>query len=237
MSYPRYFRQGQKIRLRPLAPAPAPVRDELLTCHLIRQTADSFEVRLPYGTSAQEQYPFADGMLFELSADAIGIGLRMTATVAQVLAPDLVRLQLNHDLQAVQRRLQPRVDVELELRFSRSHGNLRSMRDTWLKNVEVLENRTEFSGLAGFNACEVNLSAGGIRFALKPPVAVADLCLLLLRLPEDPRPLCLLAEVVWVAKLPVEAPLAGMQFLAISGADRKRLEQFIQRRGKAEADA
>ncbi len=230
MSYPKYFKPGQKVQLRPLSPAPDPARVEFLTAYLEHQGADTFVVRLPYGSKKEEQYPFETTMPLELSTDTLGIGVKMTVEVEKHPTPEKLHLKLRHDLQAYQRRHQPRTDAQVELRFSRSQGNLRTMRQMWAKNVQLLDTRKDFAGLGKFNACEVNLSFGGIRFAVKPPIQVADLCLLLIRLPDEPRPLCLLAEIVWAGKIPVEAPLVGMKFIAITEDDQERLELFVSDR-------
>lgn len=228
MSYPKYFKPGQKIQLRPLAPAPAPGRVELLTSYLEDQGTDSFRLKLPYGDKASEQYPFEDGMTLELSSESMGIGLKITGNVTGQPTPGKLALQLNHDLQAYQRRDQPRLDTQVELRLSRGQENLRSMREAWHKNVDLLERCTDFSSLGKFRKTEVNLSLGGIRFAFKPPVSAADLCLLLIRLPEKQRPICALAEVMWTAKIPPDSPLAGMQFIQITESDQDELARFVR---------
>ena len=232
MSYPRYFRTGQKVWLRPLSPAPAPGHVELLTSFLEDMNRDHFELRLPYGPEQGEQYPFTQGMTLELSSQSLGLGLKMTAEVTAIPAPDKLQLTLHHNLAGYQRRHAARIDVKIPLRFTRGQGNLKSMRATWIKYVELLKTRADFGGLEKFTLCEVNLSASGLRFPMRPPVAESDLCLVLMILPDDPRPICLLTEVVWVGRKPPEAPPVGLHYLCITEEDQQRLEAFIQQQAK-----
>lgn len=227
MIHQRYFRPGQKILLRPTDSAAPEGYAGLLSCYLHSGGDDYFDLTLPYGADAANQYPFHDEMDFELSSESLGLGARINGRFDKILAGDRIRVHIFPDLQMFQRRAKPRIDCRIGIRFTRGRGSLQSMRKTWEKNVQVLSSGKKMPKLTGFNDCKVNLSSGGIRFAIRPPAEPADLCLLLLDLQDDKPPICALAEVIWA--LPDqngEVLLTGMQFLNILEQDQKRIDDF-----------
>ena len=227
MLYSRYFKSGQKVLLRSLAAEPG--RFEALTAFFKGGGADHFDLLLPYRAQGEESYPFAPGMPFEVLSEALGMGVRVTGSYAGPVGDDGVRLHLDSDLQIYKRRLAVRIDTDAGLRYTKGKGTLRSFHEQWAKNVEILrENKTR---LPEFPRCQVNLSVGGVRFAINPPVEVADISLLLLELESGKPPICALAEVVWLEEKEVQGRRrVGMQFLNILQEDQERIAKFIRAR-------
>ena len=234
MIHQRYFRPGQKILLRPLDPTTPDGYAGLLSSYLQGGGDDYFDLTLPYGAEAANQYPFHEGMELELSSDSLGLGARVDGRFDRILAGNRIRVHILPNLQMFQRRAKPRIDCRIGIRFTRGRGSLQAMRQSWEKNVRILNSGKALPKLTGFNDCKVNLSSGGIRFALRPPVETADLCLLLLNLPDEKPPICALAEVIWsIPDQEGEVLLTGMQFLNITPQDQQRIDDFAGSRKKS----
>lgn len=228
MLYSRYFKAGQKILLRVLEP---PGRFEALTVYFQDGGANHFDLALPYRAQGEEGYPFTPGMALELMSDHLGLGLRLAGHFCERLDESLVRVSIESDLQLFQRRLHRRLDTTVGLRYTKGRGTLRSFREQWEKNLNILEKTRDFSSLPPFPRSQVNLSAGGVRFGIAPPVEMADLCLLLLQLEPNSRPICTLAEVVWQQEQQADGRRSvGMRFISILDADLKRIESFVKER-------
>ena len=230
MPYFKYFKSGQKIYLRALSPPLEPGRFEALTVYFQDGQKSFFNLTLPYRAEAGETYPFTPGMPFELLSEAFGLGLRLTCTFAGQQGPNLIRVAIEEDLQIFQRRDRPRLDLAVGLRYTKGRGTLRSFRQQWEKNLDILAKTTDPAKLPPFPRVPVNLSSGGIRLRIRPPIEIADLCLLLLQLQPGESPLCTLAEVVWTAEKEEKGRFtAGMRFLSILEADQKRIDTFLKR--------
>lgn len=233
MIHQRYFKPGQKVLLRPNETTTPNGYAGLLSGYIHSGGHDFFDLTLPYGPDSAIQYPFHTDMNFEISSESLGLGARVSGTFDKILSGDRIRMHILPDLQMFQRRAKPRIDCRIGLRFTRGRGSLKAMRQTWEKNVEILNSSKQLPALKGFRDCNVNLSCGGIRFALKPPAEPADLCLLLLDLQDEAAPICALSEIIWT--LPDrdgQALLAGMQFLNLLENDRKRLSNFTGKNGQ-----
>lgn len=230
MRYTKYFKSEQKIFLRSLTPDAASGRLDALTLYFQEEQGDCFDLLLPYQTGEEESFPFTPDMPFEILSNAMGLGVRLTGNFVEQRQPDLIRLRVNNDLQIFQRRLASRLDVTVGLRYTKGQGTLRTFRQQWEKNVQILRNTKDFTKIPPFPRTRVNLSNGGIRFQMKTPVRIADICLLLLKLEENGAPLCALAEVVWLDEEEVQGRKgAGMQFLSIMEIDQKRIMDFIKK--------
>jgi c-di-GMP-binding flagellar brake protein YcgR len=232
MSFARYFKPGQKVLLRVMEP---PGRFEALTASFQEEGSDYFDLALPYHSEGGETYPFAPEMPLELMSDHLGLGVRLTCRFREQRNGNLIRVGITGGLQIFQRRQYRRVDATAGLRYTKGRGTLRSFREQWEKNSRILEATKDFSKLPPFPRTRINLSTGGMRFEIRAPVEVADLCLILLQLDPNARPFCILAEVVWLAEQQVDdRRAAGMRFVSILEADQKRLEAFVRERGAAE---
>ncbi|PLX94408.1 MAG: hypothetical protein C0619_03040 [Desulfuromonas sp.] len=230
MIHQRYFRPGQKVLLRPSASSTPEGHVRLLSCYLQGGGDDYFDLTLPYGADAANQYPFHDKMDFELSSDSLGLGARVSGRFREVISGNKIRVHVYPDLQMFQRRAKQRVDCRLGIRFTRGRGTLQIMRETWEKNVNLLNSDKPPAKLTGFNDCKINLSSGGIRFAIRPPAEPADLCLLLINLDDGHPPICALAEIIWsIPDQEGEVLLTGMQFLDILEKDQQRIDSFAQK--------
>jgi c-di-GMP-binding flagellar brake protein YcgR len=228
MQYSRFYKNGQQIILRALGVPVEAGRMESLTTYLQDNSSDQFDLLLPYCSPQGESYPFTPQMPFELLSDSMGLGLRMTGAFKEQVGNDLIRLAVNGDYQVFQRRHYRRLDFIAGLRYTRGRGTLRSFREQWERNLQILSKGTEGVRLDRFPRAKVNLSAGGIRFSLKAPVEMADLCLLLLEVDNLP-PICALAEVIWIQERIVEGrQVAGLRFIHILEADQKRIDDYIR---------
>ncbi len=228
MLYQRYFKNGQRLLLTARDRPEDDGRIELLTASMQGGEGDVFILSLPYSDDATEQYPFVAGMTFEVSSEALGLGIRVTGSIEQIIDGKRIALKINPDLQMFQRRNKPRLDCTLGIRFTRGQGTLKALRSTWEKNIQILQAPNAPIKLEGFNTCLLNLSSGGIRFVLRAPVNYAELCLMLIDLKDDKPPLCTLAEVVWTHPEQDESIVTtGMRFINILEADQKRIDRYI----------
>lgn len=231
MIYQKYFKPGQKVLLRAKQPPPPEGRYELLSAVFENGEADCFDLCLPYGPDAVRQFAFGEDMPFELSTDALGLGLKVSVAFLKPLSGNQIRVKVLPDLQMFQRRLVPRLDCVVGIRFTRGHKSLNTLRQTWGKNASILSSAKASPVLEGFNHCQLNLCPAGIRFSIHPPAEPTDLCLMLLELGDSKPPICALAEIVWVSgKLDDGTLHAGMQFINILEQDQKRIARFIRDR-------
>jgi len=229
MRFSQYFRTGQKIFLHCADPELATGRTETITVYLHDQGPGHFMLQLRYGTEDEEHYPFSPGMPFDVHTDAYGVGIHLTGRFHSFVGKNLIRLDLNDDLEIFQRRTCRRIDTALGLRYTKGKGTLRSYRAQWEKNIQLLKAEYDPAKIPPFPRVPVNLSATGVRFSVKAPVDMADLCLLLLQVEPNGKPICALAEVVWVAEEEIDGrKRAGMRFLNILEADQQQIERLIK---------
>lgn len=227
MSLDKYFRINQKIQLRPLGEEPGP-KIETLSAYL-RECGSGFcDLALPYRSPPGEEFPFEEQMRLELLGEAMGMGVRAVGCFERQLDTEIIRLRMEPDLQMFQRRQHRRLDAKIGLRFTRGEGTLRSFREQWQKNVRLLELPANLAKLQGLPKAQANLSAGGIRLPLKPPVTPADLFMLFLEIEPQGAPICILAEVIWTGEeLPDGRIPAGMHYVNILQQDQKRIDQYV----------
>jgi c-di-GMP-binding flagellar brake protein YcgR len=167
-------------------------------------------------------------MPFVLHSETYGLGLRLSARFLERRSKEAIRVTVAADLQVFQRRATPRIDIKAGLRYTKGRGTLRTFHEQWEKNVKILQNSKDITKLGAFPRRPVNISTGGIRFDIKGPVEITDICLVLVDLGTAP-PICTLAEVVWVNQPENEERCtAGMRFLSLLDSDRKRLELFVR---------
>ncbi len=228
MSYLKYFKSGQKVLLAPPPGDGLISRTESLTTYLQELGKGYFDLLLPYGGQEEESYPFATDMPFTLTSEAFGLGLKLSGRFAGHRNKDAIRVQIGDDLQVFQRRGSPRVNLQAGLRYTKGRGTLRTFRDQWEKNIRILHGGGDLSKLGVFPRRAINLGSGGVRFEMKGPVEVADLCLVLIDYGQAP-PICSLAEVAWTKQ--TESPeriSTGMRFVSLLDTDLKRLETLIR---------
>lgn len=230
--FSKYFKAGQRVLLRRTAPE-GQGRFEAINVFFHDFGADCLLLNLPQQVRAEEHYPFSEGMAFEISSEAMGMGLRMQGRCLG-LSGNTVRFGIEGDVQLFQRRFSPRANLVVGLRFTRGRGQLRSFREQWEKNVAILAKQNP-ANLPVFPTTPINISAGGVRVRVKMPVEISDLALLLIDLKDQSSPICALAEVVWRGEADEEGRCqAGMQFLNILETDQKRITTLI---GKAPTSA
>jgi len=227
MLYQRYFKNGQRLLLKALK-TEEDGRTELLTVYMDGGGSEIFVLNLPYGNDAADQFPFSEGMLFELSSEILGLGIRVTGTFLERVDGKRIALKIKPDLQMFQRRAAKRIDCRLGLRFTRGQDAFKALRSTWEKNIELLHSPNSPLSMEGFKPCQVNISSGGIRFPLRPPVTPAELCLMLIDLGDGLLPVCTLAEIIWTRTSEDETIVhSGMRFINILETDQQRIEKFI----------
>ena len=229
MNYQRYFKSGQQLLLKALNDTEQNGRTELMTVFVVSLEEDSLILSLPYGTDAVDQYPFSEGLSFEISTEVMGLGVRTTGSFEKKNDGNQFTLKLHSDLQMFQRRISPRLNCQLGIRFSRAAKTLQTMRQIWEKNIEVLYSPEAPLVFDGFKSYRVNISSGGIRFSINPPADQGELCLVLINLEDGKPPVCAIAEVVWVCMQDESAVTAGMRFINILSADQHRIDTFISK--------
>ncbi|WP_432822490.1 PilZ domain-containing protein [Trichloromonas sp.] len=231
MSYSKYFKSGQKILLTVSTAVPGSDRTDSLTAYFLDSGPDYFDLTLPYGGGDNESFPFADDMPLVIHSEAFGLGLRLSGRFSGRQGrqgSQAIRVSVTEDLQVFQRRASPRIDIKAGLRYTKGRGTLRTFHDQWEKNLQILQNSKDFSKFGAFPHRPINLSSGGIRFDIKSPVDIADICLVLIDL-GTPPPICALAEVVWTRPTESEERFAaGMRFLSLLDSDRDRLGMFVR---------
>lgn len=230
MSINKYFKSDQKILLRPQDDQ-GTGRIETLSAYYQAGGGGFCDLSLPYRTGPEEGYPFDSSTRIELLGDAMGLGIRGSGYFDRQLSDSSIRIRLDPDLEMFQRRLHQRCEARIGVRYTRGEGTLRSFRQQWQKNVELLQKTVDISRLGNFPQLPVNLSAGGLRLGIKPPIEAAGLCMVLLQLEVDSLPICALAEIVWSADDAQGGLIpAGMQFINILTQDQRRIESFIAAR-------
>jgi len=228
MSINKYFKSEQKILLRPQGDD-TPGTIETLSAYYLSGGEGYCDLVLPYRTNPDENYPFDSDTRIELLGDAMGVGIRGSGRFERQLNDKTIRIRLEPDLEMFQRRLHRRYDATIGVRYTRGVGTLRSFRQQWQKNIQLLQGPVDIAKLGTFPRFPVNLGAGGLRLGIKPPIEIAGLCLVLLQLEPGSLPICALAEIVWSGNDDQSDGLfpAGMQFVNILAEDQKRIEQYI----------
>ena len=229
MKYQRYFKPGQQLLLKIQNDTTEDERTELMTVLVVSLEDNSISLSLPYGANAVDQYPFTEGLSLEISTEAMGLGVKITGNFEKKIAGNQFTVKLNPDLQMFQRRISPRFDCQLGIRFSRAAKTLQTMREIWEKNLEVLHSPEAPIVFDGFKSSRVNISSGGIRFSIKPPTDQGELCLILVNLEDGKPPVCAVAEVVWICMQDESAVTTGMRFINILSEDQQRIDNFINK--------
>ncbi len=227
--YGRFFKPGQKVFLRTSSTDDRPPkRLESLTAFLKEYSAGYIDLFLPYKVLEGEHLPFVPGQVFELTSGALGLGLRLRCEFAQDQGRDCIRLGIISDLQVFQNRFTPRIDMTAGLRYTRGLGPLRTFREQWEKNIQILSRTPMPANLSNFPRTRINLSSSGIRFTLKAPVETGSLCLILLEVEKTQTPICTLAEVLWAGEIAQDRQAAGMRFINILESDQRRIDEVVR---------
>jgi hypothetical protein len=229
MPLKKYMKAGQKISLRVLTEATdGPGHLDALTGHLHSLGRLTLDLTIPYRTTTGEGYPFKQGMKFEIMTNAMGIGILLTGQLEKMVGENRIRIKHNNDLQMIRRRLSPRLDVSLEVGYTKGGGKLRSFRNQWKKYVSMIDAAEDPKKLPKVPMKKVNISASGIGMMVAPPIEQADIGMFLIKLQGEEKPICALAEVIWKGKHPEEGKFsAGFQFLNIMDRDKKLIEAFV----------
>jgi hypothetical protein len=234
MSLQTYFKPSQKLLLKVQGPAEQQKRTEFMTVYVASISDDQLVLTLPYGADAVDQYPFCAGLPFEISTETLGMGIRTTAEFQDRIAGDKFSVRITDTLHMFQRRVKPRLDCQLGIRFSRAAKDLQTMREIWKRNLAILHNPETPLNFDDFKRTNVNISDFGIRFNVKPPANQGELCLVLINLQDDKPPICAMAEIVWSCWQSEQSMTAGMRFINILCEDQQRIEQFIADRRQAD---
>jgi hypothetical protein len=232
----RYFKENQKITINSFDDGQAGSQTDALTCYLKTMGRSHLDLTLPYNTAPGEHYPFEQTKTLEIYTDANGLGICVTGTFEKYLGDKLMRVKHNSDLRMIQRRIEERCDITLDLGYTKGKGKLKTLREQWEKNTKTLASPDGQAKLPKFPQINANLSSTGIGFPIKAPVAKADLCLLYINLNDGGAPICILAEVVWHSEQQTNGRcMAGFQFLNILDSDRKRITKFVKTQMAEEA--
>ncbi|MBW6508016.1 MAG: PilZ domain-containing protein [Desulfuromonadales bacterium] len=230
MNFKRYFKTDQQLVLQHQNDqSSATRRTELLIVSVAEVEGNQLIVNSPYGSDVVEHYAISPDTVIEVTTDVMGMGARVSGHLEKKLSNNQFAISLNYDMSLFQRRVKERLNCDLGIRFSRSAKTLPAMRSIWEKNLKVLYSPEAPLIFQGFRPCQVNISAGGIRFAMKPAANQGDLCLILIHLDDSKPPVCVIAEVVWSCMIDEEAATTGMRFINILHHDQERINAFIRK--------
>lgn len=229
MSIQRYFKPKQKLLLRLTTDLNQDKRTELLSAIVVSCIQDTLTLKLWYGDDAVDQYPFREGLPFEITTESLGVGIRATGSFMHRINGNQFAVRLDTHLQIFQRRISQRLDCKVGIRFSRAAKNLENLRSIWERNLEVLRSPEAPLIYEGFKTSPVNLSSGGIRLVIKPPAHEGELGLLLIDLEDGGPPISTIVETVWFGQQDASAVTAGMRFINILSDDQKRIDLFIEK--------
>lgn len=108
----------------------------------------------------------------------------------------------------IERRRQPRLNFTEPIQFRR-----------------LLKPEEAYSGSLGRD-----LSAGGLRIQSATPLAKDDRFVLLLALPDSPRVIRAISQVIWNSQRSFSSGQeAGLQFIEITSEDRDSIAGFVER--------
>jgi len=237
MKYQRYFKPGQQLLLKTLSDIGTNGYAELMSVFIVALEGNSLILSLPYGTDVTERSPLDKGLLFEITTEALGLGIKATGVFQKKITKNQFSVQLNPDLQMFQRRVSQRFDCKLGIRFSRAAKTLKTMREIWKKNIEVIHNPDAPPVFDGFKPCQVNISSGGIRFSIKPPGNQGELCLVLINLEDGKPPVCAIAQIIWACMQDTSTVDIGTRFINILSEDQQRIDDFITKETKSSETA
>jgi hypothetical protein len=227
MNYQRYFKSEQQLLLQVKNVDNQDDRAELMTGYVVSTDGEDLVVSLPYGNDAVNQYPFREKMPFEITTEALNMGIRVQGYFDRKISGNQISIKLSSELQMFQRRISQRLDCQLGLRFSRAAKTLQTMREIWEKNLEVLYSDEAPLIFEGFKPARVNISSGGLRLTIKPPADQGELCLILINLEDSKPPVCAITEVVWSCAQDENVVTAGMRFINILSEDQQRINRYI----------
>lgn len=230
MPYSKYFKHGQKLFLKRIfVDEPRQALDSM-TAYVTSCGASCLDVSLPYGSDAAAVYPFEEGMLFELSTDFNGMGLRLRTSFLSRTGSKDIRLQFEETLEFVSRRIYRRVDVNAWVGIERPADDLAGMRRAWQDNLRKIETGISAAELTEFKKYLVNLAGGGLRLPLTQQLAPADLLLLFLSIGDKQGIICALAEVVWLGQEEAAGVFpTGLRFISIKQHDQARIDAVVDR--------
>ncbi len=80
MNYQRYFKNGQQLLLRVQNDVKQDGRTELMTAFVDSSEEGFLILSLPYGADSVDQYPFRPELPFEVTSEALGLGVRAAAS-------------------------------------------------------------------------------------------------------------------------------------------------------------
>jgi hypothetical protein len=230
MNFKHYFKTDQQLVLQAQDnESAATERTELMIVTVGGVEGNQLLVNSPYGSEVVDYYAITPAAVIEVTTDLMGMGARVSGRLGEKISNNQFTLLLNYDMSLFQRRVKERLDCNLGIRFSRGAKTLSAMREIWAKNLKVLYSPESPLIFQGFRSCRVNISAGGIRFAMKPAPGQGDLCLILVHLNDSKPPVCAIAEVVWTCMIGEEAATTGMRFINILKEDQDRINRFIGR--------
>lgn len=228
MNFERYFKTDQQLILQSMDNQSSSTKHtELIIVTVASVEGNRLIVNSLYGSDLVDHYAITPDAVIEVTTDAMGMGARVSGHLEKKLSSNQFAILLNYDMSLFQRRVKERLDCDLGIRFSRDAKTLPAMRSIWEKNLKALYSPEAPLIFQGFRPCRVNISAGGIRFAMKPAADQGDLCLILIDLEDSKPPVCTIAEVVWLCMIDEKAATTGLRFINILNEDQERINVFI----------
>lgn len=226
MEYSKYFKTKQKILLRTITDE-EPRQSQVLTSYLVLCGPDFFDVEFPYVIKDHKDFPFNEGTNFCLMSDSFGLGIKLTGHIQKKIDQAVIRIVPHDDMEVFSHRKYCRIDTTVGISCKRNLGNFNSSLIEWASAAKKGEPNKWLNTLPPLEKMEINLSAGGVSIPMDLPIAVAELCLVLIRIDDGQAPMLTLSEVVWFRLTDSGSLLAGLRFVQITHPDQERINEFV----------
>ncbi|MFZ2948125.1 MAG: PilZ domain-containing protein, partial [Desulfuromonadaceae bacterium] len=221
--YSRYFCPRQKVYLVNMSAERDNEIYESLSGVVTSSNMDSLELMIPHsGNSTLDD----DGgkTTYKLTSEALGSGIQVLVDLTSIVSGNIFQFRIHGTLEMFQRRVVPRIEFTSKIFQMCGNYPLAFFRKEW-KRVMDHQRTNGVPPRLVLKETEINLSAGGIGFAVDPASRPTPLSMLFVELGEG-LPVCALAEIVWEQKVG-EKRRYGFRFIYILKTDQERINRFI----------
>jgi hypothetical protein len=226
MEYSKYFKTKQKILLRTITDG-EPGQSQVITSYLVLCGPDFFDVEFPYIIKDHKDFPFKEGTEFCLMSDSFGMGIKLTGHFQKKIDQAVIRIVPHDDMEVFSQRKYCRIDTTVEISCKQNLGNFNSSLKEWTSAVKNVKPNEWLSILPAPKRMEINLSGGGVCIPMELPMAVAELCLVMVRIDDGQAPILALSELVWYRMTDSGSPLAGLRFVQITHFDQELINNYV----------
>jgi hypothetical protein len=221
--YSRYFCPRQRVFLVNMSAERNNEIYESLSGVVTSSSMNSLELMLTHGghgTLGDD----AEKATYKLTSEALGSGIQVLVELTGIVSGNIFQFRIQGTLELFQRRVVPR--IEFKARIFQMCGNhpLEFFRNEWKRVMGHLRTNGALPRLV-LKETEINLSAGGVGFAVDSANRPTPLSMFFVELGEGP-PVCALAEIIWEQHMG-ERRRYGFRFIYILKADQERINSFI----------